>query len=215
MKTIDNFKLWVFLYATSAILLFELAVFTYAVITFKLPSAKDMVTKDTSNEHVEATNTVIHRKLESIGELATYKYTYDGYITQESDKNWEYLNFLTESSVEIDYKGTIRAGVTFDDIGIDVDEDKKIIYLEMPRPVILTNEIDITRYSEQVAIFGSVSGDTANTLTNTAKEDELNEAINQGLLHNANENAKKIIGNLLSAFDDYEIVYIDHDEEWR
>ena len=215
MKTINNLKLWIFLYATSAILLIEMVVLVYAIATFRLPSAKDLVIKDTTNTNVEATNTVIHRKLESIGELATYKYTYDGYITQEADRDWEYLNFLTESNVQIDYKGTIRAGIPFNNIGIDVDENKKIIYLEMPKPVILSNEIDVTRYSEEVAIFGSVSGDTANTLTDAAKESELNEAINQGLLRNADENARKIIGNLLSAFDDYEIIYIDYDQEWR
>ncbi len=215
MKTINNLKLWIFLYATSAILLIELVVLVYAIATFRLPTAKDLLIKDTSNTNVEATNTIIHRKLESIGELATYKYTYDGYITQEADRGWEYLNFLTESNVQVDYKGTIRAGIPFNDIGIDVDENKKIIYLEMPKPVILSNEIDVTRYSEEVSFFGSVSGDTANTLTDAAKEDELSEAINQGLLRNADENARKIIGNLLSAFDDYEIIYIDRDQEWR
>ncbi|MBP5261122.1 MAG: DUF4230 domain-containing protein [Clostridiales bacterium] len=215
MKTNSNLKLWIVLYATSAILLVELVVLVYAIATFRLPTAKDLVLKDNSDLNVEATNTVIHRKLESIGELETYKYTYDGYITQESDRGWEYLNFLTESNIEIDYVGTIRAGIHFNEIGIDVDENKKIIYLEMPKPVILSNEVDITHYSEEVAIFGGVSGDTANTLTEAAKEDELNEAINQGLLRNADENAKKIVGDLLSAFDEYEIVYIDRDQEWR
>ena len=214
MKTFNNMKLWIAVYVSAAILLVELAVFVYAIATFKLPTKKDFVLRDNSDNEIELTNTIVHKKLEAVGEIASYKYVYDGYMTRESDRGWEFLNFLTESSVEVDYTGTIKAGVNVDDIEIEVDDKDKVIYLTMPRPIIISNEIDITHYSEEVAIFGGVAGDTANSMMDIAKEEELQEAINDGLMRNANENAKEIIRGLLSVYDDYEIVFNDYDEGW-
>ena len=214
MKTFNNMKLWIAVYVSAAILLVELAVFVYAIATFKLPTKKDFVLRDNSDNEIELTNTIVHKKLEAVGEIASYKYVYDGYMTRESDRGWEFLNFLTESSVEVDYTGTIKAGVNVDDIEIEVDDKDKVIYLTMPRPIIISNEIDITHYSEEVAIFGGVAGDTANSMMDIAREEELQEAINDGLMRNANENAKEIIRGLLSVYDDYEIVFNDYDEGW-
>jgi len=214
VKTFNNMKLWIAVYVSAAILLVELAVFVYAIATFKLPTKKDLVLRDNSDNEIELTNTIVHKKLEAVGEIASYKYVYDGYMTRESDRGWEFLNFLTESSVEVDYTGTIKAGVNVDDIEIEVDDKDKVIYLTMPRPIIISNEIDITHYSEEVAIFGGVAGDTANSMMDIAKEEELQEAINDGLMRNANENAKEIIRGLLSVYDDYEIVFNDYDEGW-
>ena len=214
MKTFNNMKLWIAVYVSAAILLVELAVFVYAIATFKLPTKKDFVLRDNSDNEIELTNTIVHKKLEAVGEIASYKYVYDGYMTRESDRGWEFLNFLTESSVEVDYTGTIKAGVNVDDIEIEVDDKEKVIYLNMPQPIIISNEIDITHYSEEVAIFGGVSGDTANTMMDIAREEELQEALKDGLMRNANENAKEIIRGLLSVYDDYEIVFNDYDEGW-
>ncbi len=215
MKFFDIKKLWIMVYASSGILMVVLGIATYAVVKYEKPRIKDYITRDNSNSHVEVTNTVIRRKLNSIGELATYEYTYEGYITREADKQWVILNNLTKSTVEIDYEGTIKAGISVGDIDINVDDDDMVIYLTMPRPTIISNEIEITNYEENVAWFGSVEGNTASNLTNSAKEEELEEAIDQGLYRNASENAEQIISDLLSVYDEYELVFIDYAEGLR
>ena len=192
-----------------------LGFFIYAVITYKPARSDRYVSRDESNAHVVVTNTIVHSKLASIGQLATYEYSYEGYTTYEADKDWVILNSLTRSSVEVDYEGVIKAGVSVGDIDIKVDEDERIIYLTMPQPTIISNEITIPNSNENVAIFGSLDGDTASSLMDNTKNEELNHAIANGLYYRANDNAKQIIRDLLAVYDDYDLVFIDYDEGRR
>ena len=154
-------------------------------------------------------------KLSAIGELSTYSYEYEGEAEMEYDRDWVVLNFLTDTEIDIEYRGVIKAGISIDQVGIEVDNELMIIFISLPRPQILSNEIEMTAYDADVDVFGKVDGDDASTLLEVAKMDELDRAIADGLLVEASANAEQIITDLLSVYDDYEIRFLFTDREIR
>lgn len=163
----------------------------------------------------EVTITEVEKKLSSIGEIATYQYEYVGEAELEDDRDWVILNFLTDSEIEIEYEGVIKAGIRIEDIIIDVDNDRQLIIITLPKPVILSNEIVMTDYSEDVDVFGKVDGDDAAALLEESRSNELQMALDDGILVMATENARQVIANLLSVYDDYQVTFVYADPAIR
>lgn len=197
------------IWISGAILVLELGLLAFAIIRYEPPKKMRYTTTDKKNVNVTVTNKTVAAKLESVSELATYVYAYKGDVTKKADKDWVILNFLTKSEINIEYEGVIKAGVKANQILIEVNQDEKIIYLTMPMPTIISHEITVTNYDEDVAIFGEVSGSDGTDLLEAVKEEELEDAIDKGLYKEASENAKKAVVDLLSVYDEYEIVFVE------
>ena len=209
MQFFDNNRIWKMIWISAAIFIIELGVLAFAIIRYEPPKKMRYTTTDRKNVNVTVTNKTVAAKLESVSELATYVYAYKGEVSKEADKDWVILNFLTKSEITIEYEGVIKAGVKADQILIEVNQKEKIIYLTMPIPTIISNEITVTNYDEDVAVFGSVSGSDGTDLLEQVKEEELEDAIDNGLLKEAGENAKKAVADLLSVYDEYQIVFVE------
>lgn len=208
---INNNRMWKLIYASAAILFVEIIVLTVAIVKYEPPRTTNYHRRADTNAHVEVTNTVVQRKLSALGELATYSYSYSGDITYTADKDWFIFNSLTESTVYIEYEGEIKAGIDVAGIDVYVDQDEQVIYITLPRPIVISNNITSTEYSEDISVFGEVSGDTSDALLDEAREDELDEAIDCGLMDYATINAQEAIEDLLSIYDDYEVVFVSYE----
>ena len=211
MGNLDNNKIWKLIWISGAIFVVELGLLVFAIIKHEPPKVTKYVAKETKN-HVVVTNTVIAKKLESIGELASYEYKYEGNVTKEADKEWVILNQLTKSTITIDYEGTIKAGIRVEDIQINVSEDEGLIYLTLPKPYVISNEINATNYSEDVKVFGNVKGSDGSDMLDTVKKEQQEAAINNGLLTLAEKNSEDAIKKLLSVYDYYHIIFVDAEE---
>ena len=161
---------------------------------------------------VEPSLTIVEvdSKLQAIGELATSKYTYTG-ITEEKNPR-QFFDFdipLTTNRVTVVYKGVIKVGYKISEIKTEVDNDKRIIYVTLPDPILISNEIDDDdlQYKEENNILNPLPGDKAATLLAKIKQDELKKAEEDGLYETAEQNAKAIVKEQLSVFADYTVQF--------
>ena len=94
-------------------------------------------------------------------------------------------------------------------------EKGNTIEVRLPEAKILSNEIDLDSfqvYVEDESIFRQITLEENNEALETLKQDAQDNAVANGLLDNARENAQTILrGFLASAYDpeDYDIVFLD------
>ena len=156
----------------------------------------------------------IEGTLNDIGELATASYGYT--LVQTTTKPGKTILDVikvpfTESKVMYSYSGDIKAGIHFDDIKVDVNEDNKVITITLPEPEILSREIfndSLIVYDEKSSIFNQFTIEDLNMSQAELLDMAEAQALEQGLLENAEENAKNIIkGSVLGYYDlnEYEL----------
>lgn len=75
--------------------------------------------------------------------LITSEFSYTDSATFENYKTiWGKRVPLTTDKVVFIYNGTISMGVSFADVKYDIDNKRKIIYIELPELTIMSNDID-------------------------------------------------------------------------
>ena len=144
--------------------------------------------------------------LKDIGELATQA----GYFTtvQTIRKSREVLGVEvpgTQSNYVYSYDGTIKAGIDFKDIGLDVDETNKVITVTFPEFRILSTEIDddsFVLYNDGANLFTSLKLQDVNKSNAELKKDARDKAIQNGILDNARANAEVLIRGFLASMYD-------------
>ncbi len=147
--------------------------------------------------------------MSQIGEITTIAYEYSG-EAYERDCNtlfgWE-VGF-TENSIDVSYKGTIRAGYVIKDIKVDIDQETKTIYITLPEAKVFSNEITAQDIEWKNNVFNHIDPDVASDLLDEAKEEEQEEALSNGLFDEADSNARTVITDVLSVFDGYKVEFI-------
>lgn len=151
--------------------------------------------------------------LKDIGELATQA----GYFTtvQTISKSRDVLGWEvpgTQSNYVYSYDGTIKAGIDFKDIEMNVNEEEHLITIRFPEFRILSTEIkddSFMLYNDGANLFTSLKledVDRSNTeLKNAARE----SAINNGILDNARTNAEVLIRGFLAGMYDLDVYTIE------
>lgn len=158
----------------------------------------------------ELSDTVVKRKLLSIGELATYAYEYEDIREVKSSKQLGSWNIPgTTHTIRIKYNGTIKVGYQVADIDVKVDNDAMVINVTLPEPQVTDNYIDMDNlsYSEQNNIFNPISGEEITEELEDIKNSELEKAESDGIYELAKGNAKALINGLLSDFSDYTVKF--------
>ena len=151
---------------------------------------------------------------ENIGELATQS----AYCTQVNvtDASREFNGVtipFTQSKYVYSYDFVIKAGFDFGEI--EWEKKGNTIEVRLPEAKILSNEIDLDSfqvYVEDESIFRQITLEENNEALETLKQDAQDNAVANGLLDNARENAQTILrGFFASAYDpeDYDIVFLD------
>ncbi len=145
--------------------------------------------------------------LKDIGELSTQAgyYTNVNTITNPNRTIIGVEIPFTSSKALYTYQGVIKAGLNFSDIQVSTDPDRKIVFLTMPEIRILSNEIDLDSlkiYDESNSIFNKIRIENMNQSLITMKQSAEKQAIANGILEAAKENAAVLVRSLLAGFDE-------------
>ena len=149
------------------------------------------------------TSSTIEEQLSGLSELVTQEYTYRNADRRESSETWIFgwTRPFSSKSILITYDGTIKAGVDFSKIEIDVAEETKTITITIPESTITDNYIpqdSIEIVEVKDGLFNEVTFDNYNELVSEQKIIMEKKAIEQGLLEKANDEAKALIENFVS-----------------
>ena len=137
--------------------------------------------------YISVSTETIRDGLANMGVLVTQEY----YFTQV------FLKFITTSSEFIySYDGYVMAGVDFEKIKIEKDEDRKIITVTMPKSEIIAVTIDkdtFKIYSEKESLWNPLKLEDYNIslveFENAAKE----KALAGGILARSDEQARNLV----------------------
>lgn len=151
---------------------------------------------------------------EDIGELVTQAaYCTEINVTKDSRKLFGMTIPFTQSEYIYSYDVEVRAGMDFGEIEWSVNEENAVIEVKLPEAKILSSEIDTDSfkvYHEEESIYTPIkladNNDALKTLIENAKQD----AIGNGLLENAQNNAETILkGFFANTYDlrKYEIQF--------
>lgn len=134
-------------------------------------------------------------KIINVSELSTFEAVYNGVAKVVNEKKPEKIDYY------VSYEAKVKAGIDFEKVEINVDNDLKKISVKLPDVTITDVDVDITSLDY---IF---ENDKANTETVSQEaykasiEDATNESANESAIYElAEQNAKNIIEALIMPF---------------
>lgn len=169
-----------------------------------------LISKTRGSEENEYDSTTILNKIVHIQELALVKYNYSGVIAFKDFKKILNINVpLTEKYFLLKYNGNINAGVDFSKIKVDVKGES--VRVSIPKAKILNTTIDensVKIYDESENAFNPIKISDYNSSLVEEKNKMTQDAVSQGILKEANEQAKLAITSLLNGmgFNDIEVM---------
>lgn len=154
--------------------------------------------------------------LADMGILITQEY----YFTQveKYTKEKKILNIVPSSSaIMYSYEGSVLAGIDFEKISLEKDENLKSITVKMPHAGIQATTIDkdsFEVYSEKESLWNQIKLEDFNNSLSEFEKAANQKAIDNGILERADEQAKILIENFIKNFphaSEYEITFIWED----
>ena len=161
-------------------------------------------------EPTKVTADLLSQQISSISELATVEYNYTNmgkFENQATFYGWK-VPFTTKSFI-VSYDGKMKAGI--DMSVVDIDISGKNINIKVPESKVLSHEIDeksIEVFDETKNIFNPISIKDYNQFAIDQKTKVEEDAIEKGLLKEAQEKAETTIKTFLSTIEetkDYKI----------
>ena len=147
---------------------------------------------------------MVQNQLSYCQELVTLKYRYSDIISIKKSLA------LSKSFSIVKYSGIIRVGIediTLSDI--KVSEDGKRVKIKIPDVVVLGNDITSQEvFDESHSIFVPITLDDVFTEIERSKDETLEELINDGIMKEARENAKKVIQQIMMAAGFEEVIIV-------
>lgn len=131
----------------------------------------------------------------NISDLSTYEAIYNGVATMKNTENQEQVDYY------VSYEATVKAGINFEELEINVDQDKKIVTVNLPEIKITDTTVDI---SSLEYIFMNNEANTETVSSEAYKlciEDVENESKSTDAIYNlAKQNATNTIEALIRPF---------------
>lgn len=140
------------------------------------------------------TTDYITGKLEAASELTTAELTYTGLVNYEDGS----IPFLTKKTFTMVYTATVKAGIDFSKIKIDVKKDSVVVSL--PESQVLSVNVDpnsIDFYDESFALFNWTDREDVKDALVVAESDVQLHADTSSLINKAREQTEKLIRGLL------------------
>lgn len=167
---------------------------TTVILTFFL-----IVNKSKNKEYGYDSSTVMSR-ISHIQELALVKHNYTGVIGFKDYKKILNMNIpLTDKYFLLKYNGYLKAGVDFSRIKINVLTDS-MVHVSIPKPEIFDTVIDessVQIYNESENAFNPIKISDYNEALSREKNIMINDAIKQGILKDATDQAKMVLTTML------------------
>lgn len=130
-----------------------------------------------------------------VSQLNTFEAVYNGIVKVPNEKKPEKIDYY------VSYEATIKAGIDFELIDIDVDKDEKIIEITLPEVQINDVNVDIASLDY---IFDNKKADTENVTGQAYQkcidDAEKESADEQKIYELAEQNAENIIEALIIPF---------------
>lgn len=160
--------------------------------------------KDSDKPLPVITSETLKDQLGALRELVTQEYIYTNADKRESKDTWIFgwTRPFSESSLVITYDGTIKAGIDFGAIKIDVNEESRTVTVTLPASKITDNSIpqeSITVVEVKNGLFNDITFDDYNEFISEQKVIMEQKAIERGLLTSADEQARALIKDFLSS----------------
>lgn len=156
------------------------------------------------NHNREIISNKIEEKVSRIIELSTIKYNYTDVLSYKDAKQLNGVNIpLTEKSFIVQYSGYLKAGIDMTTIEIDI-KDKDTIHVGLEKARVLENVIveeEVKFFDEKDAIFNKLSFEDLYEVLVEEKGKMKKQAIDNGLLNEAEDNAEEILISLLEEMD--------------
>lgn len=135
-----------------------------------------------------------------IQELALVRHNYTGVISYKDYKKFLSINVpLTDKFFLLKYKGYLKAGVDFNQIAVEVENDTTI-HLSIPKPRIMDTVIDensVEVFNESENAFNPIKISDYNEALAREKSVMIRDAIDQGILKEASSQATIALTSLL------------------
>ena len=161
------------------------------------------------------TNETLVAELNSISELMTYSQVYAGQASIVDSVQLPYTDFDiwgTQHTIDVMYSGTIKVGYELKDIKIVVNNQKKEIYITLPKNPIVDNNLpqeNVTCYQDN-NIFNPIRANEVNARLAEIKDEQLQNAVNNGIFKKAETHMKEsVIETLARLHSDYKVVFLD------
>ncbi len=169
------------------------------------PAREEKILITTSTETIED-------GLNNMGILITQEYYFTQVETYTKEK--KILNFInSESGFSYSYDGKVTAGVDFEKIGLEKDDNQKVIVVSIPDSTIQTVDIDTDTfkiYSEKESLWNPIKMEDYNMSLNDFENAARQKALESGILDRSDEQAKNLITNFIRnfpAFNEYRIEF--------
>ncbi len=161
------------------------------------------------------TRDLLKNEITALSELTTKKYWYRNATQQEEAKKWLWGADMPFSDIQFValYDGYIKAGIDLKDVKFDVNQHTKTITITMPKSKILDHNIPqetINVLQVKNNLFNSVSFNDYNRFISSEKDVMAETAIGQGILTEADEEAKSIMEaflNNIPGIDQYKLLF--------
>ena len=118
----------------------------------------------------------------------------------------------TQSNYIYSYDGTIKAGIDFKDIKMDVDDINHVIKITFPEFRILSTEINddsFILYNDGANPFTSLKLEDVDKSNAELKSNARENAIKNGILENARTNAELLVKGFLAGMYDLKVYTIE------
>ena len=161
-------------------------------------------------ESLAVDNMKVEEKLSQIGELATSAFEYSGEKTIENTRQMMGVNIPgTTNRVKLEYSGVIKVGYDIAEIEYSVDQEAKLIMIDLPMPKVLDNyiKLDGLKCTDNNNILNPIGSEDIIGYFTEIEAEELKSAIDKGIYQQAEEKLRSIIVNFMAAFPEYSVVF--------
>lgn len=163
------------------------------------------------NSKVKIDIDVIEDGIRELGLFVTGEYYFT--MLEQYEKTEKWLFITSTGSCAFSYDGVVQAGFDFGEVEVKADDKEKEIVVTLPHSKVTAVDIDFDSFkliSEKDGWFSKITVTDTNQALVELEAKAKNEALNKGLLDDADSNAKKIIKNFVKgvvADDDYTITF--------
>ena len=196
-----NFKK---IFKLSVVVVYTLVVvlITYAVVHtyFKpKPEVITVVSTDNNNDDVRVDVKVLEQTLQENAQLSTAKLKFKA----EVEYSGKGIPGITQNDFTVICESTVKAGFDMNDVKIEANDEKKIVYINVPLAEIKPEDVYINHknlkfYDKKFVLFPvDVQEDTTKALA-LAENIAKNYAQEMGIIEMANKQGAEIIKGILS-----------------